>query len=476
MATLQRTSGSGQLDTGLLPQNARRALLDNEMQPIPETPRGPLKSLSKGDVIIYGLLGIALVTGGMGIWSFSRIRSPHKETLRFLVVGDWGAGGTANQSAVADAMAEVASQKPISFVVSTGNNFAAGGLQSSEDEAFSHSFTDVYHHPDLQVPWYSVLGPADYGRGAPCLPSAPNCTFGPLHQVGPRLVERDGRWICQRTFRLPLPSVDAELFFLDTSPFHSAYQSEAWASFPGGLSEQSWRAQVAEVGAQLVRSKASWKVVVGHHPIRSNLPDAAQAELVQMLEPVLEGHGVRAYIAGAHNLQHVRREGSDLHHLISGAGAGVQQAAPQVSPGSQGPQPAFPDSTDFSGSTLGLGHPEGPQGPTKPAEGTNGVPGFHAMGPGFMAAELDAEQRLGVQFYGLDADGSPQLLYGTTISLPRAALATDAGAGRSGTVPAGERSRVWAWPSWLMGDGSAEQTGRVRGGSLLGFQRAALLV
>ncbi len=39
---------------------------------------------------------------------------------------------------------------------------------------------------------------------------------------------------------------------------------------PGGLLEQSWRANLAELEADLAASRAGWKVVVGHHPVRSN--------------------------------------------------------------------------------------------------------------------------------------------------------------------------------------------------------------
>lgn len=64
-----------------------------------------------------------------------------------------------------------------------GRGWGAGGLRSDNDEAFSSRFTEMYHHAVLQVPWYSVLGPIDYGLGAPCHPSSSNCTYTPLHQV-----------------------------------------------------------------------------------------------------------------------------------------------------------------------------------------------------------------------------------------------------------------------------------------------------
>lgn len=63
---------------------------------------------------------------------------------------------------------------------------------------------------------------------------------GTVVQLGPRLVERDGRWHCQRSFQLSFPQVDVDIFFMDTSAFRSSYRDAAWASFPGGLLQQSW--------------------------------------------------------------------------------------------------------------------------------------------------------------------------------------------------------------------------------------------
>ena len=38
----------------------------------------------------------------------------------------------------------------------------------------------------------------------------------------------------------------------------------------GGIAEQSWPSQVRELEYRLSRSKARWKIVVGHHPVRNN--------------------------------------------------------------------------------------------------------------------------------------------------------------------------------------------------------------
>lgn len=59
-------------------------------------------------------------------------------------------------------------------------------------------------------------------------------------QLGPRLVERDRRWHCQRTYQLSFPQVGADIFFMDTSAFRASYRDSSWAAFPGGLLQQSW--------------------------------------------------------------------------------------------------------------------------------------------------------------------------------------------------------------------------------------------
>lgn len=107
-------------------------------------------------------------------------------TLRFLVVGDWGRQGAYNQSVVALSMgAAAASVGGVSFVVSTGDNVYDAGIRNvngaraarrarvtcadahsaslpsvwpGADPLWLATFTNIYTHPALQVPWYAVMG------------------------------------------------------------------------------------------------------------------------------------------------------------------------------------------------------------------------------------------------------------------------------------------------------------------------------
>ncbi|KAI9075695.1 hypothetical protein K1719_042311 [Acacia pycnantha] len=66
------------------------------------------------------------------------------ETLKFLVIGDWGRKGEYNQSLVANEMGKMGEKLDIDFVVSTGDNIYEDGLRNVTDPAFVQSFNDIY--------------------------------------------------------------------------------------------------------------------------------------------------------------------------------------------------------------------------------------------------------------------------------------------------------------------------------------------
>ena len=79
------------------------------------------------------------------------------------------------------------------------------------------------------------------------------------------------------------------------SPAYSA----ACRPIAGGIKEQSWDENLRELTAKLGASRAKWKVVVGHHPVRYSSSYALTTELLDSLEPVLEQYRVDAYFSGA---------------------------------------------------------------------------------------------------------------------------------------------------------------------------------
>lgn len=238
-----------------------------------------------------------------------------------------------------------------------GDNFYPNGLNSSDDALFSKSFTSVYSQPSLKsIPWYAVLGNHDYGDGfeychndaeAPCNRSpsfqarfflldkyntAITCIGNTFWypkliwfcifavQLGSGLIDRDNRWNCNRFYTKRFGSV--ELFFIDTSPFIERYRLESWAKYPGGILEQSWVDQLKELEVRLSRSNAAWKIVVGHHPPRSNGDHGNNKELMQYLEPILYEWGVQIYFSGHdHDLEHLYVEKLGINYFVSGGGS-----------------------------------------------------------------------------------------------------------------------------------------------------------
>ena len=174
--------------------------------------------------------------------------------------------------------------------------------------------------PGGSLPGNCILSPPP----SPPLAAAPLLPGPPPLQLDVRLAAHDARWHCRRTFQLALAGGAVELFSIDTTPLLLEYRgvpwnknrggwvgsqgsnavpawhvrqallvcsAEAWAvpdhpahlpctplhtlhpcmcrpPAAGGLLEQSWEGQLAELEGALAASTAAWKLVVGHHPIR----------------------------------------------------------------------------------------------------------------------------------------------------------------------------------------------------------------
>ncbi|QDZ18262.1 metallo-dependent phosphatase [Chloropicon primus] len=257
---------------------------------------------------------------------------------KFLVVGDFGMGGTLQSSGdfgtakeiqerIAKEMAYVGVVLQPDFVVSTGDNIY-GGMKDKADPAYNETFLSVYQgYPSLsQVNWYSVLGEQDYGSRNDKADGMAESS--PLYQMTALNEENLAKnWVCcggrRESFSVKQHK-SLDLYFLDTSPFIHKYLNKPWASYPGGiLSEQSkLQAQLDMLESHLEQSTAPWKVVVGHHPILSNGVNGNTAEL-QQLRSIFKRHKVNLYLNG-HDLvlQDIEEDKkSGLHYVTSGSGA-----------------------------------------------------------------------------------------------------------------------------------------------------------
>ncbi|XP_047944360.1 purple acid phosphatase 17-like [Salvia hispanica] len=231
-------------------------------------------------------------------------------TLKFFVIGDWGRKGEYNQSQVALQMGRIGEELDIDFVISTGDNFYDNGLKGETDPAFVESFTDIYTAKSLQKPWYSVLGNHDYRGDA-------------VAQMSPVLQKIDSRWLCLRSF--VVNAEIAEIFMLDTTPFVNDYfiNPEHIYDWRGVFPTKSYTTYVLrDLDRALKESRAKWKIVVGHHAIRSVGHHGDTTELVNQLLPVLQANGADLYMNGHdHCLEQISDDESPIQFLTSGAGS-----------------------------------------------------------------------------------------------------------------------------------------------------------
>ncbi|KAJ7970236.1 Purple acid phosphatase [Quillaja saponaria] len=232
-------------------------------------------------------------------------------SLSFLVIGDWGRRGYFNQSEVAFQMGKTAEKLDINFVISTGDNFYDNGLIDENDAAFEESFTKIYTAKSLQKHWYSVLGNHDYRGDAEA-------------QLSPVLRKIDSRWLCLRSFIVNAEV--AEIFFVDTTPFVNEYFTDAdghkydWREITPQKSYVTNLLKDLELA--LMESTAKWRIVVGHHAIRSVGHHGDTQELVKELLPVLQANDIDFYINGHdHCLEHISDTESRVQFLTSGAGS-----------------------------------------------------------------------------------------------------------------------------------------------------------
>lgn len=238
------------------------------------------------------------------------------DLLTILVVGDWGRKGRYNQSAVAEQMGVVGAELSPEFIVSVGDNFYENGLTGSNDTAFSESFSQIYTADSLQKTWHAILGNHDY-RG------------DVLAQLDPVLKTKDSRWSCQRSFSLSRElsssggSSSVDLFFYDTNPFVEKYwlDTEQAYDWRGVEPKDEYLSKQKEfLSTGLGSSNATWKIVLGHHPVRSVGEHGNTVELVEQIFPILKENNVDLYINGHdHCLEHIEESG--VLFLTTGGGS-----------------------------------------------------------------------------------------------------------------------------------------------------------
>lgn len=201
--------------------------------------------------------------------------------LRFVSVADTGTGDK-GQYTVAQAMTRYYQQKPYKLVVLAGDNIYNNGEIEKINAVFERPYQELLRQG---VKFQACLGNHDIrtANGEPQL-KYPGFNMR-------------GRYY---TFKQ-----DAVQFFaLDTN--HNA----------------DWQAQLTWLDKELSQSKASWKIVFGHHQIYSSGHYGLNQPFVKTLTPIFQKHGVQLYINGHEHHYERTRSINGTTYLTCGAGAG----------------------------------------------------------------------------------------------------------------------------------------------------------
>lgn len=223
--------------------------------------------------------------------------------IRFLVVGDWGTGASFQKRVAAQMCTKAGKEKP-AFIVSTGDNIYNNGVVSVDDPQWKTKFEDPYACSELALPWYAVLGNHDH-RGS--------------IQAQIDYHKKNPLWnMPDRFYRTSMKAKDGtvlDIIAIDTDPLNR--KDTAFA-----IKQNAW------LRGELIASKAQWKIVVGHHPIRSHGGYGDQEYMLQAIKPILDEFGVDLYMNGhEHDLQYLKAPEDRFYCLISGGGGEARNTA-----------------------------------------------------------------------------------------------------------------------------------------------------
>jgi tartrate-resistant acid phosphatase type 5 len=213
-----------------------------------------------------------------------QVKTAGADRVRVLAFGDFG-DRSPRQDRVAQAMQRAHQQKRFDLAITLGDNFYPAGVATPADDRWRDDFQRFYG--PLRIPIFGTLGNHDW-----VLADSPAAEI--LHAGA-----GDG-WRMP-AMRYSFVADPVQFFELDTNLVTRA--------------ELDW------LDAELGRSKARWKVVFGHHPIRSAGLYAAETGLREKLLPVLRGRA-NLYICGhEHDLEHLTTE--DGVNLVVAGGGGA---------------------------------------------------------------------------------------------------------------------------------------------------------
>lgn len=226
--------------------------------------------------------------------------------INFLVVSDTGRNGAYEQKPIASLMGQMAENEDFEAVLALGDVHHYMGVESISDPLWMTNYELIYCHPELQIPWYPILGNHEY-RGN---------TQAVIDYSGvSRRWEMEGRYY-SKVFEDD--GVSVRIVFIDTVPLIDKYRNDG-EDYPSAAGQNPDR-QLKWLEKELADAREDWVVVVGHHPVYAftDKDECERTDMQKRLLPILERHGVNMYICGhIHNFQHIRPEGSRIDFVVN---------------------------------------------------------------------------------------------------------------------------------------------------------------
>ena len=238
--------------------------------------------------------------------------------IELFVANDVGRNGHYEQKPFAELMGRMAEEHDVEAILALGDTHHYMGVQSVNDPLWMTNFEQIYSHPELQVPWYPVLGNHEYrGNTQAVLDySQVSRRWQMPARYYSKVFEDDG--------------VTLRVVFIDTTPLLDKYHKDN-QDYPD-VSKQDMASQLAWLDKELQQANEDWVVVVGHHPIYDDTPKSPneRMDMQKRVDPILRRHNVNMYICGhIHNFQHIRPAGSKIDYVVnSSASLSRQQVNP----------------------------------------------------------------------------------------------------------------------------------------------------